>query len=173
MLIFKKIKVQDKYPKMKRNCLITILSLMFVGFISMNTQAQTSPATMPTLSSTSPWTADQLLEPAELAAEIKAGDAKIPIIFNIGAVEDIKGAKHIGAVNNAQNLEKFKNALALLPKTTAVVIYCGCCPFAKCPNIRPAFLELQKAGFTNIKLLNLSTNLKTNWIAQGYPLAAK
>ena len=108
---------------MKKNCLIAILSLMFVSLIAMNTRAQTSPATMPTLNSTNPWTADQLLEPAELAADIKAGDAKAPVIFNIGTVEDIKGAKHIGAVNNAENLEKFKSALALLPKTTAVVIY--------------------------------------------------
>jgi hypothetical protein len=173
MLIFKKLKFKINIPTMKKSCLIAILSLMFVGLTAMNTQAQTSPAPQPTLGSTNPWTVDQLLEPAELAADIKAGDVKTPVIFNIGAVEDIKGAKHIGAVNNAENLEKFKNALALLPKTTAVVIYCGCCPFAKCPNIRPAFLELQKAGFTNIKLLNLSTNLKTNWIAQGYPLAAK
>jgi len=54
-----------------------------------------------------------------------------------------------------------------------MVIYCGCCPFTKCPNIRPAFQQLKKMGFTNVKVLDLPVNLQTNWIAIGYPLAGK
>ncbi len=113
------------------------------------------------------------MEPSVLAAQIKTGGTNLPLILNIGAVEDIKGATHIGAVNDAKNLEKLKSTVAALPKNTSIVVYCGCCPFAKCPNIRPAFALLLKGGFTNVKLLNLSTNLKTNWIAKGYPLAGE
>jgi hypothetical protein len=51
-----------------------------------------------------------------------------------------------------------------------VVIYCGCCPFAKCPNVRPAFSTLLGMGFKNPRLLNLSHNLKADWIDKGYPL---
>ncbi|SHM74758.1 rhodanese-like domain-containing protein [Mucilaginibacter sp. OK098] len=153
---------------MKKNAFIILVCLL--GLTISNIKAQTSPATMSMPGISNPWTNSQLLEPAELAADIKAGETKTPIIFNIGAVEDIKGAIHIGAVSSAENLEKLKEAVAALSKNTAIVIYCGCCPFAKCPNIRPAFIELQKLGFTNVKLLNLSTNLKTNWIAKGYPL---
>ena len=108
-----------------------------------------------------------------LAGDIKDASSNSIAIFNIGAVEDIKGAKHIGAVSNSENLEKLKRAVAVLPKNTAMVIYCGCCPFAKCPNIRPAFLELKRLGFSNVKVLNLPANLKTNWIAKGYPLAGE
>jgi hypothetical protein len=158
---------------MKKISLIMFSCLLFVVLTASNAQAQTSPVTMPAPGVSNPWSDSQLLEPSQLAAELKAGEIKTPVIFNIGAVEDIKGAKHIGAVNDAGNLEKLKNAVAALPKNTALVIYCGCCPFAKCPNIRPAFAELKKLGFTNIKLLNLSTNLKTNWIAKGYPLASE
>jgi hypothetical protein len=151
-----------------------IILPIFAGLLIVCTvftaRAQTSPATTPPPGVSNPWTNSQLIEPAELAANIKAGEAKTPIIFNIGAVEDIKGAIHIGAVNSAENLEKLKEAVAALSKGSPIVIYCGCCPFAKCPNIRPAFIELQKLGFTNVKLLNLATNLKTNWIAKGYPL---
>lgn len=155
---------------MKKFILPILGGLLFVC-TAFTARAQTSPVAMPTLGVNNPWTESQLLEPAELAADIKAGETKTPIIFNIGAVEDIKGAIHIGSVSNAENLEKLKKAVTALSKNTAIVIYCGCCPFAKCPNIRPAFNELKKAGFTNVKLLNLSTNLKTNWIAKGYPLA--
>lgn len=156
---------------MKKSCLITFLSLLFIVLIPLISHAQTSAGTMPTLGISNPWSEGQLLEPSILVAAIKSGETETPVIFNIGPVEDIKGAKHIGAVSNAENLEKLKNAVVALPKNTAIVIYCGCCPFIKCPNIRPAFLELKKLGFTNVKLLNLPTNLKTNWIAKGYPLA--
>jgi len=100
-------------------------------------------------------------------------NASSPVIFNIGAVEDIKGAIHIGPVSNAANMEKLKQKVASLPLSKPVIIYCGCCPFTKCPNISPAFLELKKMGFTQIKVLNLPVNLKTNWIAKDYPLASK
>jgi len=150
-----------------------ILITTLACFAALKTQAQISNPVAPTLTVSNPWTDTQLIEPSVLATQIKAGGTNIPLILNIGAVEDIKGATHIGAVNDAKNLEKLKITVAALPKNTAIVIYCGCCPFAKCPNIRPAFAELIKSGFTNVKLLNLSTNLKTNWIAKGYPLAGE
>ncbi|WP_295800735.1 rhodanese-like domain-containing protein [Mucilaginibacter sp.] len=148
-----------------------ILLTVFACFAALKTHAQISNPVAPSLTAPNPWTDSQLLEPSVLAAQIKTGGTNLPLILNIGAVEDIKGATHIGAVNDAKNLEKLKSTVATLPKSTAIIIYCGCCPFAKCPNIRPAFSELIKAGFTNVKLLNLSTNLKTNWVAKGYPLA--
>ncbi|RWY48562.1 rhodanese-like domain-containing protein [Mucilaginibacter gilvus] len=155
---------------MKKICLITLLGLLAFGTL---TQAQTSPKAIPMLLMNNPWIEKELLAPSELATAIKSGAAKTPLILNIGAVEDIKGAQHIGAVSDAENLVKLRRAIADLPKNTEVVIYCGCCPFTKCPNIRPAFNELKKSGFTDIKLLNLPVNLNTNWVTKGYPLAAK
>ena len=119
------------------------------------------------------WTEKDLMEPSALAAIISNPKAKQAQIFNIGVVEDIKGAKKMGGASVKANLEKFKNALSSLPKNTLVVVYCGCCPFEKCPNIRPAFNLMKSMGFTNGKLLNLPTNLKQNWIDKGFPLAQK
>ena len=118
-----------------------------------------------------PWSASELLDPATLAGQLKAGNA--PVIFNIGAVEDIKTAKHVGPVSDAKNLAKFKSMIATLPKDSKIVIYCGCCALPKCPNVRPAYRELKAAGFTDVKVLNLAVNLKTNWVAAGFPLADK
>jgi rhodanese-related sulfurtransferase len=159
---------------MQKINLIIILGLLFTIITKVSVSAQTSPGSalaMPALGD--PWTGSQLLEPSVLADQIKAGQTKQTLILNIGAVEDIKGATHIGAVSKTENLEKLKSTLAALPKNTAVVIYCGCCPFSKCPNIRPAFNQLKKQGFTNVKLLDLATNLKTNWVAKGYPLSGE
>ena len=156
---------------MKKICMIALSGFFIITLAHASADAQISPLQPPALGVTNPWTDSQLMEPAALATILKGAGSNNPLIFNIGAVEDIKGAKHIGAVSKAQNLQKFKNAVTALPRNTSIVIYCGCCPFAKCPNIRPAFLELKKMGFANIKVLNLPTNLQTDWIARGYPLA--
>ena len=135
--------------------------------------AQTSPKPIQSITANNPWTDKQLVEPAALALLITRGKAGDVIIYNIGAVEDIKGARHIGPVSNLENLKKLETAVSGLPKNKAIIIYCGCCPFVKCPNIRPAFIELIKEGFTNIKLLNLPKNLQSNWIAQHYPMGTE
>lgn len=156
---------------MKKFALITLLSFSITASICFTAKAQTSPTAMPTLGVNNPWTKNQLMEPSVLASIIRKPKTNQPLILNIGAVDDIKDAIHVGAVSKPENLKKLNSTVQDLPKNTAIVIYCACCPFAKCPNIRPAFIELEKAGFTNVKVLNLPTNLKVNWSDKGYPLA--
>lgn len=110
--------------------------MLITGLTRITSKAQTSPVAIPALGISNPWTDNQLIAPSALAGNFKDVKSKIPVIFNIGSVEDIKGARHIGAVSNAENLGKLRNAVAALPKNTTIVIYCGCCPFSKCPNIR-------------------------------------
>ncbi len=155
---------------MKKYTYIRLLGLALFLAMAGGLKAQTSPGIMPTLGPSNPWNINELIEPGELAATLNSAKVNKPVIFNIGVVEDIRGAKHIGPVNKKGNLENLKKALTGLPKNTFIVIYCGCCPFSKCPNIRPAFAELKKQGFTNIKLLDLPVNLKTNWRDKGYPM---
>jgi thiosulfate/3-mercaptopyruvate sulfurtransferase len=57
-----------------------------------------------------------------------------------------------------------------LPRSTNLVIYCGCCPFEKCPNVRPAFTALNGMGFKKLRVLILPTNLATDWVGKGYPV---
>jgi thiosulfate/3-mercaptopyruvate sulfurtransferase len=118
-----------------------------------------------------PWTAKQLMAPADLAAMINDPNAKKPVILCVGPGALIKGSLDMGPANEKINLEKLKQQLSKLPRDTNVVIYCGCCPFEHCPNIRPAFNLLNEMKFSNAHLLNLEHNIKTDWVAKGYPQA--
>ncbi len=118
-----------------------------------------------------PWTKSQLIEPEELAGILRNPKADKPLIYNIGVVDDILGAIPMGGASEKANLEKFRKAIATLPKDSEVVIYCGCCPFSRCPNIRPAFRAMQAAGIRDGRLLHLPVNIRTDWISKGYPLA--
>lgn len=117
-----------------------------------------------------PWSKNQLIEPSELARIIGDTSAKKPIIYSIGPGANIKGCIEMGAAQEKENLDKLKSALSNLDKNTEIVILCGCCPFEHCPNIRPSFELLNEMKFTNHKLLNLSHNLKVDWIDKGYPM---
>ena len=114
------------------------------------------------------WTEDQLMDPAQLASVIKA-KKNIPYIFSVGPGGVIPKAKDIGMVRDAENLKKLKEKLEDVPKDAEIVIYCGCCPFDRCPNVRPAIALLKEMKFTNYKLLDLPHNIKTDWIDKGYP----
>lgn len=119
---------------------------------------------------TEPWTPEQLMEPGSLAAMINDSAASKPLIINIGPAGSIKGAIKVGPAKEKNNLDNLTKLLSKEDRKKAIVIYCGCCPFKDCPNIRPAFSLLTKMKFINHKLLNLSTNLKVDWINHGYPM---
>jgi rhodanese-related sulfurtransferase len=117
-----------------------------------------------------PLTDQKYEDPAVLAAAMAYSKTAKPIIFNIGSAEQIKGAIAIGPVGKKENLDKFKQQLAKLPRDKEIIVYCGCCPLARCPNIGPAAELLQKMRFTNAKLLKLTTSLKDDWTSKGYPM---
>ena len=115
------------------------------------------------------WRVEQLMAPADLAKIINDGKENI-YIYNIGPAGLIKNAIEIGDGRDEKNIAKLKDEVSKLPKDANIVIYCGCCPFGHCPNIRPAFNLLNEMKFSNHKLLNLSQNLKVDWIDKGYPM---
>ena len=117
-----------------------------------------------------PWSERQLMAPADLARAIERGGPERVYIYDIGPAGQIKGAEHIGEGRNPQNVEKLRAAVKDLPKDADIVLYCGCCPFVDCPNIRPTFGLLNDMGFGNHKLLDIEDNLKVDWIDRGFPM---
>ncbi|BDC49119.1 hypothetical protein F183_A14350 [Bryobacterales bacterium F-183] len=119
-----------------------------------------------------PWTAKDLMSPADLAAlvEKKSG---VPV-FYVGfpalyKQAHIPTAKMTGPCRQQSGLDLLKAELASMPKNKEFVLYCGCCPWDHCPNVRPAWKMVKEMGFTKAKLVTIPTNLHTDWSSKGYP----
>jgi len=146
--------------KMKYVILGSLVFLAIAGFIKISGKSGKEQE---------PWKTSQLMAPADLAAVLLNNNAKKPLVYSVGPGALIKGSVDLGPAHEKDNLDKLKTVLSKLPKNANIVIYCGCCPFERCPNIRPAFTLLNEMQFTNARLLNLEHNIHTDWVAKGYP----
>lgn len=116
------------------------------------------------------------IQPGDLVQAMKATGAQKPVVLYVGPKAfflqaHIPGAENIGPVAKPEGMEKLRARAASLPKDGSVVIYCGCCPWDHCPNIRPAFAELKKAGFAKVRVLYLATSFGADWADKGLPVA--
>jgi len=116
------------------------------------------------------------ITPKDLANEMKLSGKKKPIILHVGFdflynQDHIAGAKFIGPASKDDGITKLKTYVKNIPHNAPVVIYCGCCPWDHCPNIRPAYKALVDLGFTNVKALYLPENFPQDWKAKGYPVS--
>ena len=118
-----------------------------------------------------PWRADQLLSPASLDSIIKSPAKDKPLIICVGPSALIKTSVDAGPAKNEENLARLKQILSAENKDREIVIYCGCCPWSHCPNIKPADDALRAMGFTNVKVLYIADNFGANWVDKGYPTA--
>jgi hypothetical protein len=117
-----------------------------------------------------PWTPSQLIEPADLAARLSNASTVQPLVICVGPSGLIKGSVETGPAHEQANIDSLRALLAKQNRNKEIVIYCGCCPFEHCPNIRPAFTLLNNMHFTHARLLDLSHNIKVDWINHGYPV---
>ena len=138
-----------------------LLIFVLISILAINLFTETTKAD-------EPWTAKQLMPPAELNKMLLNPKAPKIYIFSIGYQAIIKNSIDIGPGSDAANRKKLMKQLKKIKKDANIVIYCGCCPFSRCPNVRPVFDMLNNLGFTNHKLLNLPQNIKVDWIDKGY-----
>lgn len=134
-----------------------------------------STAKPPSPASELPPGSPELIRPAELAKALSSTGAKA-IVFNVGPrviylQAHIPGAEYMGPAANPEGLEKLRARAASLPRDSFLVIYCGCCPWEHCPNLRPAYKELKQMGFTRLKVLYIANSFGTDWVEKGYPTA--
>jgi len=139
------------------------ISLLFFSAFLFHVARSQSPAN---------WTKEQLMEPAELATTLNSGK-NLPLIYSVGPGALIPHSVALGTGRDKENIDALKKQLQGHAKDESIVIYCGCCPFEHCPNVRPAIDALKELQFTNYKLLDLSHNIKTDWIDKGYPTVKK
>lgn len=135
----------------KWNTTYHLTILLLVMLVSKVSTAQNPPN----------WTSEQLMKPAQLAKLLQKG-SDIPVLLSVGPGASIPHSIAIGSVNEKENLAMLDSTLQELEKNAVVVVYCGCCPYEHCPNVRPAIALLKEHRFTNYKLLDLPHNIKTD-----------
>jgi thiosulfate/3-mercaptopyruvate sulfurtransferase len=113
-----------------------------------------------------------LVQPKDVAARLATKDA--PTILYVGPnvlyrSKHIPGSIYGGMAARPEGMESLKAVAGKLPRDRELVIYCGCCPWDKCPNIKPAIEELKRMGFSKVKALYLGTGFGKDWVDAGYP----
>lgn len=145
-----------------KSCILAAL-FVFFALLALAQNDELSPAS------------PQVIQPEELAKIMQSGGGQKPVVLYVGprtiyAQAHIPGAENVGPTAKPEGMEKLRARVKSLPHDSFVVIYCGCCPFDHCPNIRPAYHELAKMGFTKLRVLYLATSFGTNWADKGYPI---
>jgi thiosulfate/3-mercaptopyruvate sulfurtransferase len=117
----------------------------------------------------------QLIEPEDLVKVLNSKGPK-PLLIHVGfhvlyLQAHIPNSEYVGPARDPAALEKLRARVKPLPRNKLIVIYCGCCPWDHCPNVKPAHDALVAMGFTNIKVLHVPDNIATDWIYKGFPTA--
>jgi thiosulfate/3-mercaptopyruvate sulfurtransferase len=122
--------------------------------------------------SSTAWKQSELIEPSALADALKTSTppyvicVAFPVLYRS---KHIAHAIYAGPGEKPEGISLLKAAASALPKNEPVVIYCGCCPMDKCPNVRPAYDALKAMGFTKVRVLDVPTSMHVDWFSRGYP----
>jgi len=151
-----------------------VLIFLFLAGLLMGQVARTQFSNPATSASTVPQA--QLMQPTELVRLLKGSGAEQPVVFQVGSFvmfqqAHIPNAGFAGPGSQPNGIILLNKFAAPLKKNQFIVIYCGCCPWNRCPNIGPAYKQLRDLGFTNVKALYLANNFGDDWVAKGYPTA--
>lgn len=116
-----------------------------------------------------------LIQPAELNTLLHTSGTPRPLILQVGShlmfdEAHIPGAEYAGPGSQQSGLKLLRSRVAKLGHEAPIVIYCGCCPWSRCPNIWPAYKMLHDLGFTNVQALYIADNFGTDWVDRGYPV---
>ncbi|MGH9729056.1 MAG: rhodanese-like domain-containing protein [Candidatus Acidiferrales bacterium] len=124
------------------------------------------------------WKDSRQISPEELSKKLSGPVAGRPVILQVGVKvlydgAHIRGAIFAGPASTAVGLARLKAVAAKLARDKEVTIYCGCCPWGKCPNVHPAYDELRKMGFSKLVVLLIPQDFARDWIGAGLPVERK
>jgi thiosulfate/3-mercaptopyruvate sulfurtransferase len=157
---------------------VTTLSALAAGWARGGEPASGPPARTQSQGETPkpPVPAAAIMEPEELARILGSRTSEKPLIFHVGfrflyKEGHIPGSEYVGPGSKEDGLALLRRRVASLDRTKFIVLYCGCCPWMRCPNVKPAYDALRDMGFKQVKVLRINDNFGTNWVAKGYPTA--
>jgi thiosulfate/3-mercaptopyruvate sulfurtransferase len=118
----------------------------------------------------------RLINPDELVKVLQSSKGEKPLMIQVGShvlfsQAHIPGSEYIGPASTESGIQQLRERVESLPRNKSILIYCGCCPWRHCPNVKPADDALRALGFTNVKVLYIANNFGTDWVDKGYPVA--
>ncbi len=124
-----------------------------------------------------PWLPSQVVTPKQALRELRGPVASRPHLLQVGfdvlyRGGHIPGAVYAGPALRPDGLEKLRATVSNWSRGTPVLIYCGCCPFNMCPNVRPAFQLLRQMGFRKLQVLYLPHSFQRDWIEKHLPVTS-
>ncbi len=151
----------EKFVNYKRHVVLVLLFAL-ISLIQAASQASSIPSS-------------KLMNTEDLLKIVRAGKEK-PLMFQVGShvlflEAHIPGSEYVGPASNEAGLKLLRDRVATIPKDKSIILYCGCCPWGHCPNVKPAFEALSSMGFSNVKVLYVPDNFGTDWVDKGYPTA--
>ena len=120
--------------------------------------------------------ASRLINPDELVKILQSAKSEKPLMIQVGShvlytQAHIPGSEYIGPASSESGLQSLRKRVESLPRNKFIVLYCGCCPWSHCPNVKPADDALHAMGFTNVKVLYMASNFGADWVDRGFPVA--
>ncbi len=117
-----------------------------------------------------------LINPEDLVNILQSPNGDKPLMIQVGSrvlyqQAHVPGSEYVGPASSETGLQQLRTRVQPLPRTKFIVIYCGCCPWNHCPNVKPADDALHAMGFTNVKVLHIADNFGADWVSKGYPVA--
>jgi hypothetical protein len=118
--------------------------------------------------------AADLINTQDLVKILQSPKGGRPLLIYVGfrfpyTQAHLPGSAYYGPAANEAAVQQLPKRVEGLARSRFIVIYCGCCPWSRCPNVKPAYEALRNLGFTNLKVLYIPNNLGTDWVNKGYP----
>jgi thiosulfate/3-mercaptopyruvate sulfurtransferase len=168
---------------MTRCCVISaMLGLMVISAVvpglrmltAQGRAAQTAAPQVPGAGKAAELASAVQIEPEALAKMLQASKGEKPVVLHVGfknfyAQAHIPGSDYAGPGSTPDGLEVLRQRVSSLQRKQLIVLYCGCCPWDKCPNAKPAYEALHAMGFSNVKVVHIADNFGANWMNAGLP----
>lgn len=152
----------------RKSALFVFLVLAITAPMPVRAQAPAPPSSALSIPES------KLIQPEELVRMLKSTANEKPVILQVGSrvmfgQAHIPGSEYAGPGSQASGIQSLEDKVSALPKNRHIVLYCGCCPWNKCPNVGPAYKRLHELGFTNVQVLYIANNFGDDWVNKGYP----
>jgi len=120
--------------------------------------------------------ASRLINPDELVKVLQSSNGEKPLMMQVGShvlysQAHIPGSEYIGPASTESGVQQLRHRVESLPRSKFTILYCGCCPWSHCPNVKPADDAVHAMGFTHVKVLYIANNFGADWVDKGYPVA--